>query len=577
MTGVIIEFRQALARIRRRPAAFITTATVLALAVGVNGVLWATVHSALLRPLPYPEPEQLVALQDPRTVPDHYLLDGEVASGFIAFKREALSVGAYRLGVAGEYSLLWNGPTGPTLGVEVSRELFNVLKVRPIENTPSVIPSAPQDGLSVAYVSLDLWRAIRRQATSGSPVTLELSGESVLVVGVMPAGFWFPTFEHRFWVIRPDSIRLRQTGYSLAIRRESRNPELSLDSIEMVGVALDEARGRPKRWWRRSTFEELNTPADASALVLSALAGLALAAISIVTLIVMTAASGARERRADWIRWALGARRFDRIRPLVAEASVLSIGAGLIGLAMSLATISLMGGVLNRAALAAHLLESMPFVASLGLVISVVVAVCSGIVSAVSVGVMANELTVTTTVRSAGSRIRPWVVGISVVLGLGVLLAALSISLLQSSLAFDPADLSATLGADDTWSQVGALVLGMDFVALLGVCVAIGGLFGQRLETRRRDLQIRAALGASPSRVAYTLLQDAVWPLLFGVAGGAIAGYVAIGPTAELLAIEVHSRLEATVLAALVVSAAVTAAILPTAFRAARLGAMTSD
>ena len=54
----------ALRQIRRRPLFAAASAVVIALGIGVAGAVFAVVDAAWLRPLPFPEPGQLVTLDD---------------------------------------------------------------------------------------------------------------------------------------------------------------------------------------------------------------------------------------------------------------------------------------------------------------------------------------------------------------------------------------------------------------------------------------------------------------------------------------------------------------------------------
>src|SRR5450631_3504561 len=75
------ELRLAIRSIRRAPAFAISTVLTLALGVGANTGAFSALHTLLLKPLPYPEPQRLVALyettvdQKPRGVAEANLLD----------------------------------------------------------------------------------------------------------------------------------------------------------------------------------------------------------------------------------------------------------------------------------------------------------------------------------------------------------------------------------------------------------------------------------------------------------------------------------------------------------------------
>ena len=64
----------ALRNIFRRPGFAVVAITLLALGAGANTAVFSVVRAVLLRPLPFPEPDRLVAFW-----PDHFVSNREVA------------------------------------------------------------------------------------------------------------------------------------------------------------------------------------------------------------------------------------------------------------------------------------------------------------------------------------------------------------------------------------------------------------------------------------------------------------------------------------------------------------------
>ena len=86
------------------------------------------------------------------------------------------------------------------LGFRVTASFFSVLGVRPEHGGPFQEADEEQGRPRVIVLSNTLWRDRFGGDVSALAKTLELDGVSHQVVGVMPAGFAFPTPEAKFWV-----------------------------------------------------------------------------------------------------------------------------------------------------------------------------------------------------------------------------------------------------------------------------------------------------------------------------------------------------------------------------------------
>ena len=125
------DVRYALRTLLKSPGFAIAAITVLALGIGANTAVFSLVNAVLLRPLPFPEPQRLMAvrLTDPRQ--DMFDLFGD--ADFIAFRDQQKSfshVAAYGSGLR-EFNFSNGSEPGRVRGVAVTADFFETLGLTP--------------------------------------------------------------------------------------------------------------------------------------------------------------------------------------------------------------------------------------------------------------------------------------------------------------------------------------------------------------------------------------------------------------------------------------------------------------
>ncbi|HEU4631144.1 MAG TPA: ABC transporter permease [Gemmatimonadaceae bacterium] len=178
--------------LRRRPGFLLVAVLTLALGVGANTTIFALVDGVLLRQLPYPEPERLVAVW-----PQHWFSAGEYV-GFRDRTHSFARVASYRPGVG--VSLSGEGAPERLEGALVSATLFATLGVDAALGR-TIAAGEDEPGRDAVVVIGDaLWR--RRFGADPEIIgrTIRLDGQSRTVVGVMPPGFHFPSGTTQLWL-----------------------------------------------------------------------------------------------------------------------------------------------------------------------------------------------------------------------------------------------------------------------------------------------------------------------------------------------------------------------------------------
>jgi predicted permease len=181
------DLRYAVRVLAKSPGFAAVAALTLALGIGANTAIFTVVYGVLLRPLPFPEPDRIVQLAESYQT-----------------QSDEMSVSAKQLESLQEYGKLFDHIAGYTdvgfnlatgneaehiRGVPASAEYFQVLGVHPALGRDFLPEDDRGDGQRVAILSHELW--MRR--LGGDPAiigqTILLSGDTYMVVGLMPAGF----------------------------------------------------------------------------------------------------------------------------------------------------------------------------------------------------------------------------------------------------------------------------------------------------------------------------------------------------------------------------------------------------
>lgn len=338
--------------LRKSPGFAATTILTLALATGATTAIFSIVHSVLLRPLPFQDPDRLVQLfgrvwgDDHGGAPDP--LTGPVASPELEeFDRQASSFD----GFAG-YEVTTrhlSGPAGPERLTAVAADLdfFSVLGVDAIAGRTF----DARDPLDVAVISAGLWeRRFNRQAPpAGSTMTLD--GRPFTLLGVMPEGFQFPygagsllpgaLREGRtdVWVplppLRASSDATLRRGRVSVIARVKRGIPLNTAAAELSVIASRVERQNPGLerhiGVRLAPLADVVTgPVRRSLWMLFAAVALVLAAACANVANLLLARMTVRTREVV-IRAALGATGLRLVRQFLAESLLLALAGGFAG------------------------------------------------------------------------------------------------------------------------------------------------------------------------------------------------------------------------------------------------------
>ena len=237
-------------RLMRRTPGFAAAAIlIVALGTAATSAAFSALYGVLLRPLPYPEANRLVSLWT--RLPTVGLPRAFVnAADYVTWRTQNHSFEDVALvrSIA-NFSLLGTGDPERLSGARISANLLPILGVRPAFGRNFTAEEATDGHDRVVLLSHRLWK----ERFAGSPTvvgnSIDLSGQSYTVIGVMPPEFQYPDDTYQIWVpltINPAELNRTEPGFNyLAIGRLRRGVDLAQAQHDMDIVARGLAASTP--------------------------------------------------------------------------------------------------------------------------------------------------------------------------------------------------------------------------------------------------------------------------------------------------------------------------------------------
>lgn len=364
---VFQDLRFALRQLRKNPGFALTAILILALGIGASVSIFAFVDAALIKPLPYPDPTRLVAVNESSA---GFARNNLSYADYVDWKRMNTVFSSMEVFTGTGYAFKTPTGTEPVPGERVSAGFFRTLGIQPMLGRDFRTGEDVAGAAPVVLLSYKTWQ--RRYGSRPDVVgqVVNLSGVAHTIVGVLPADFQFALRDNaEFWEpLQPTrECEKRRSCHNLdGIGRLKDGVTIAAAFAEMKSIALHLENQYPDS--NRGNSASIIPLSEAIIgeirpifLILLGGAGLLLliACVNVSSLLLVRAES---RRREIAVRGALGASRRRLSAQFVTEGLTLVTAGTAVGLALAYAGMKVLSGIISK-----DMMIGMPFLRGLSL------------------------------------------------------------------------------------------------------------------------------------------------------------------------------------------------------------------
>ena len=334
VADVLRDARYGVRQLTKSPGFAVVAILTLALGIGATSAMFSVINGVLLRPLPFPEPDALVLVNE--IVPQYGRFSVAPAT-FLDWRAQNTSFERIVALQNGSASIAGANGAERITNALVSWDFFDLARVQPMLGR-TFKPEEDVPGKNdVVIVSHGMWQQRFGGDRNIVGRTATLNGAAATIIGVMPPAFQFPSGAQYWAPIALNQVKASRGGHFLAVIARLRpGVTVTQASTEMKMISERLARQYPKESADESAevvalLDQIVGDARQSLLALLGAVGVVIliACANVANLLLVRAS--VREKEIA-IRTALGAGRARLVRQMLAESLVLAVGGGALGM-----------------------------------------------------------------------------------------------------------------------------------------------------------------------------------------------------------------------------------------------------
>ena len=216
MSSLTSDLRYSFRQLRKKPGASLVIVLTLGIGIGINATFFSGFHAMVLAPLPFEQPEELVAIHGTEAKRGKSFLSISIAD-FLDWRTQAAGFEALEAYQHRSFNLRTDDLPERVRGARITPGLFPMLGIAPARGRGFTSADGRPGLADVAILSDDLWRRSFGADPGIIGRTLDFDGTAHRIVGVMPPGFAFPLYEHVWTPLVLDRSDAPRAGGSLNV------------------------------------------------------------------------------------------------------------------------------------------------------------------------------------------------------------------------------------------------------------------------------------------------------------------------------------------------------------------------